>query len=71
MGICNESAVEILDTVIDRAHMTVVPYVDKITKKSCKSVIVRFSTFRHRTIVYRAKKNMKSPVNKMGRSVNQ
>ena len=62
MGICKDSGVEIPDTVIDRAHRIGVPYVDKTTKKSCKSVIVRFSTFRHRTIVYRAKKNMKCPV---------
>ena len=31
-------------------------------KKSCKSVIVRFSTFCHRTIVYRTKKNLKCSV---------
>ena len=61
MGICKESGVEIPDTVIDWAHMIGVLYVNKTTKKSCKSVIVRFSTFCHRTIVYRAKKNMKNP----------
>ena len=62
LGICKKYGLEIPDTVIDRAHRIGVPYVDKTTKKSCKSVIVWFSTFRHRTIIYRAKKNVKSPV---------
>ena len=29
-------------------------------KKKCKSIIVRFTTFRHRTLFYRARKNLKS-----------
>ena len=63
MGICKDSDVEIPDTVIDWTHRIDIPYVDKTTKKSCKSVIVRFSTFCHRTIiVHRAKKNINSPV---------
>ena len=56
MGFCKDSGIEIPDTVIDRTHRIGVLYVDKTTKKSCKRVIVRLSTFRHRTIVYRAKK---------------
>ena len=48
--------------IIDWAHRIGVTYVDKTSKKSCKSVIVRFSTFRHRSIVYRAKQNVKCPV---------
>ena len=59
MGICKDSGVEIPDKVIDRAHRIGVLYVDKTTKKSCKSIAVRFSTFQLRTIVYRAKKKMK------------
>ena len=43
--------------VIDWAHSIGVHYVDKATKQSCKSVIFRFPTFRHRTIAYRAKNN--------------
>ena len=62
MGICKDSDAEIPDTVIYWAHRIGVPYVDKTTKKSCKSVIVCFSTFRHRWTVYRAKTNMKCPV---------
>ena len=45
VGICKESGVEVPDTVTDRAHMIGVPYVDKTTKKSCKSVIIRFLLF--------------------------
>ena len=32
----------------------------EIAKKKCKSIIVRFTTFRHRTLFYRARKNLKS-----------
>ena len=56
MGFCKDSGIETPDTVIDRVHRIGVLYVDKTTKKSCKRFIVRFSTFGHRTIVYRAKK---------------
>ena len=61
MGICKDSGLEIPERVTDWLHRTGVPYVDK-TNKSCKSVIVRFFTFRYRTIVCRGKKNMKCPV---------
>ena len=62
MGICKDSGLEIPDRVTDRLHRTGVPYVDKATNKSCKSIIVRFFTFRYRTIVCRGKKTMKCPV---------
>ena len=62
VGICKDSGIEIPDTVINWEHRIGVPHVDKTTKRSCKSVIVWFSTFRHRTIVYQAKENMKCPV---------
>ena len=55
MGIYKDSGIEIPDTVIDQTHRTGVQYVDKNTKKLCKSVIVQFSIFCHRTIVYQAK----------------
>ena len=32
----------------------------ELAKKKCKSIIVRFTTFRHRTLFYRARKNLKS-----------
>ena len=62
IGICKDLGVEIPDTVADCAHSIGVSYVDKTTKKSCNSVIVRFSTFYQRTIVYQMKKNLKCSV---------
>ena len=56
MGIWKESAFEIADLVKDQAHRIDVPYVDKITKKSCKNVIFWFYTSHYQTIVHRAKK---------------
>ena len=55
MGIYKDSGIEIPDTVIDQTHRIGVRYVDKNTKKLCKGVIVQFSIFCHRTIVYQAK----------------
>ena len=43
---------EIPEVVIDRAHRIGPDYIDK---KSRKCVIVRFTTFRHRTTFYRAR----------------
>ena len=62
MDMCKEAGVDIPDTVIDTAHRIEGAYFDNKRKKNCKSIIVRFTTFRHRTMVYRAKKNIKSNV---------
>ena len=62
VDMCKEASVDIPDTVIDRAHRIGEVYFDNKRKKNCKSIIVRFTTFRHRTMVYRAKKNMKNNV---------
>ena len=59
MDFCKEAGVNVPDTVIDRVHRIGVAYVDNKSKESCKSIIVRFATFCHRTMVYRVKKNMK------------
>ena len=45
MGICRDSGAEIPDTVIDGAHRIGVPYVDKTSKKSCKSSLFAFLLF--------------------------
>ena len=45
---------EIPEVVIDRAHRIGPDYTDKKTQKVCKSITVRFTTFRHRTAFYRA-----------------
>ena len=44
----------------DRAHRIAPSYTNRITRKKCKTIIVRFSTFRHRTLFYRARENLKS-----------
>ena len=46
----------------DRAHRIGKAYNDKITNKICKSIIVRFSTFCHRTMLFRSKKKISKNV---------
>ena len=55
-----EAKVSVPDNVLDHAHRIGPSYMDRITSKKCKSIIVRFTTFRHRTLFYRAIKNLKS-----------
>ena len=55
-----EAKVVVPYTVLDHGHRTGPSYTDRITSKKCKSIIVRFTTFRHRTLFYRARKNLKS-----------
>ena len=62
VDMCKEAGVDILDTVIDGALRIGEAYFDNKRKKNCKSIIVRFTTFYHRTMVYRAKKNIKNNV---------
>ena len=54
----NVSDLEIREVVIDRAHRIDPDYTDKRTQKVCKSIIVRFTKFRHRTTFYRARKSI-------------
>ena len=44
----------------DHANRIGPSYTDRITNKKCKSIIVRFTTFRRRTLFYRARKKLKS-----------
>ena len=62
MDMCKEAGVDIPDTVINRVHRIGEAYFDNKRKKNCKSIIVHFITFRYRTMIYRAKKNMKNNV---------
>ena len=55
-----EAKVAVRDNVLDRAHKIGPSYTERITSKKCKSIIVRFSTRRHRTLFYGARKNLKS-----------
>ena len=56
MSLMEEAECDIPEIVIDRAHRhrTGKGYVEKNSKKLCKSIIVRFPTFRHGTKFYRA-----------------
>ena len=51
-----EAKVAVRDNVLDRAHRIGPSYTERITSKKCKSIIVRFSTRRHRTLFYGARK---------------
>ena len=55
-----EVKVEVPDNGLDHAHRIGSSYTDRITSKKCKSIILRFITFRHRTLFYRARKKLKS-----------
>ena len=58
-SVWSEAGIDIPDAVIDRAHRIGPTYKDHVTKVEMKSVIVRFTTFRHRTILYNARKIIK------------
>ena len=58
--ICAESNLEIPDSNLDRAHRIGKPYFGKIKKVKCKSTIVRFNTFHHRTLLCKGKKGYKT-----------
>ena len=57
--ICVKLNLEMADSHPDRAHRIAKPYLDKIKKVKRKSIIVRFNNFRQRTLLYRAKKDIK------------
>ena len=50
--------IEDIEHNIDRAHRIGKSYHHKKSKKKCKSIIVKFSSFRYRTKAYRQKKNL-------------
>ena len=54
--ICVKLNLEMADSHPDRIGK---PYLDKIKKVKRKSIIVRFNNFRQRTLLYRAKKDIK------------
>ena len=54
-----EAKVAAPDNVLDRAHRIGPSYKDRITNKKCKSIILRFITFRHRTLLYKSRKKLK------------
>ena len=54
--------VDIPESVIDRAHRIGSRYLGASSKNYCKSIIIRFTTFRHKTMFYRAKNKLKRGV---------
>ena len=57
-----EAKVDIPESVIDRAHRIGSRYLDASSNNCYKSIIVYFTTFRHRTMFYRAKNKLKRGV---------
>ena len=53
---------DIPKVVINRVHRVGKGYIEKNSKKLCKSIIVRFSAFRHRTKVCRIRSKLKKNV---------
>ena len=56
----HETECDIPDVVIDRAHRIRNGCKDRKTKILCKSIIVRFTTFRHRTMFYRNRNKLEN-----------
>ena len=54
-----EAKIDIRQSVIDRAHRIGSRYLDASSNNYCKSIIIRFITFRYRTMFYRAKNKLK------------
>ena len=59
-SLITESGCEIPDVVIDRAHRIGRGYKDKTRNVPCKSITVRFLTFRNRTLFYRNSRKLKN-----------
>ena len=60
--IFDEGELDISDTVTDRAHRITPECSDYKTKKKRKAIIVRFTTSRHKTLVYWARKKIRNNV---------
>ena len=57
-----EEKCDIPINMVDRAHRIGKVYTDEDSKKEKQDVIVRFTTFRHRTLFYKSRKSFKSDV---------
>ena len=57
-----EAKVDISESVIDRAHRIGSRYLDASSNSYRKSIIICFTTLRHRTMFYRAKNKLKRAV---------
>ena len=59
---CSEDDLHIPDIAVDRAQRIGNDHVDNSKTVRCKSMIVRFTTFRHQTRFYRSKKTFKKSI---------
>ena len=57
-----DAGVSVPDPCIDRAHWVGNTYIDNKTGKNVQDIIVRLTTFRHRTMIYRARSKIKARV---------
>ena len=57
-----EAKVDILESVIDQVYRIGYRYLDAASNNYCKSIIIRFITFRHRTMLCRTKNKLKRDV---------
>ena len=55
-----EAKISVPENILDRAHRIGPIYTDRGSQKKCKSIIVRFTTFRQRILSYRVRKNLKT-----------
>ena len=58
----DEGELDIPGSVINWAHRTDPEYSDYKTKKKWKAIFARFTKFRYRTLVYRARKKIRNIV---------
>ena len=49
LDMCKKGNINISENHIDHAHRIGKPYVDNTSKKQCKSIIARFTSFQKRT----------------------
>ena len=59
LDMCKKGNINIAENDIDRPRRIGKPYVDSASKKQCKPIIVKFTSFRNCTLVYRGKKSIK------------
>lgn len=62
VGIISDAKCDIPGNVLDRAHRIGPFYKDKKSGKDMRSIIVRFSTFRHRSLLYKSRRNLKNNI---------
>ena len=61
-NLSSENDTTIPENVLDRAHRIGTVIKDKLSGQDTQSVIVQFSTFKHHTKVYKARKSIKDNV---------